>query len=572
MVAVNPNSICKRAQGHYYEYVRRRPRGRIPTKVLSHIDKCSFCQAAVNQLKIILAEADKPLTESTMQAISAMTTDLTPHFAYTEALVSCNTVKPFLPSLAIPALDVGVPPPITVHLDKCQRCADDLEAIRQLNLTDKQLGRLGQLFAEQPSVDADVCPKAQNAVSSVGAMAFESTSAETLRHLCICPDCRKLLYEDRAARSKKLSSNAGQSPVTCDAISAADIFDFVVPYGVEPRSDRYAMFRQSLKAHLVSCPKCLDRMQQLHNTVFSILERRESGIATCFKVRDSARESVVSTPDDMYKKWPIEVQVFDKPIETETVETTGSSIAPDVAVLRKPKQRLSVLSIRPFLKHAVAAAAAVLIVALLLNIPVAKAFDLGRIYKALEQIQNVCLTHFVPGKAEPTQQVWISQAVNIKMFKNETQYVLWDINNKSRKSRDLNTNPVKTVKLDNALLAEVKQTMHVPSGLLPFGNISKVPKDAKWQQVTDENIETTIPDTKVYDLIWTDKELNGWIVYKKWRGYINTETKLPRRIERWEKRTEEAEYELMTITNVAYPTTDQIRSVIKDAGFQKGVL
>ena len=562
MMAVNPNSICKQAQAYYYEYLRGQTQERIPAKMLAHIDKCRFCQDGVNQLKTILAESEKHITESTGQTNSAITTVLRLHFAYIGAFVTCETVRPFLPSLADPALEIGVPTPITVHLDKCQQCANDLETIRQLNLTCKQLHQLGQLFAEESAVDAETCAKARNAIPSVVAMVFSETNAEVLKHLCTCPDCRELLYKDRGARSEKLSGNLEQSPISCDAISAADIFNYVVPYGFDPENDQYAMFRQSLTSHLINCPKCLGKMQELHNTVYSILERQESGIVTRFKVDASAQDCIVSDSTNTHEDWPIEVQVFDKSSETDRIEARGSG----VAVPRKGKQKLSTLSIRPFIKPAAVAAAVLLVAILLLNGPVAKAVDLGQIYKALEQIKNVYLIRFVPEKSEPIQEIWISQALNIKMFKTETQCVLWDIKGKSRKSRDLNIGSIKIVELNDDILAKVEETMDVPWDLLPFDNISAVPQDAKWQQVADENVETTLSNTEVYDLVWIDKSLIGSIIHRKWRAYVEIETTLPKRIEWWEKLAEDEEYELTTAINVSYPATVEIQAVINNAG------
>jgi predicted anti-sigma-YlaC factor YlaD len=130
MIAVNPNSICEQARAYYYDYLRGEAREHIPLEMLAHLDKCRFCRAEVGRLKSMLAEAEARATEGTRQTTSTVVANLRLHFAYTGARVACNTVKPFLPSLAIPALDVGVPTPITVHLDKCQQCANDLEVIR----------------------------------------------------------------------------------------------------------------------------------------------------------------------------------------------------------------------------------------------------------------------------------------------------------------------------------------------------------------------------------------------------------------------------------------------------------
>jgi len=564
MVTFNGNSMCEQARPYYYESLRRDGEEKIPAEILAHIRQCRFCQAEVNRLKVVLAESEEHAPESARQINSAIATNLRLHFAYIGASVTCNTVRPFLPSMADPLLEVGVPTPITVHLDKCQQCANDLETIRRLNLTRKQLCRLGQLFAEKPSEDAISCSQAQAGILAVVSMVFRETNAEVLKHSCTCPDCREVLYQWReTVREELVQEQRAPNRFPCEVVSAADIFDYCFPYGIYPASNQYAKFRESFTSHARSCPTCLGKMQDLHNTVYGILERKESGIVTCFKVDESARDSIVGSPDDLYEDWPIEVQVFDKSSETETLEAGGSG----AAVSRKPKQRLSTLSIRPFIKPAAVAAAVILVAILLLNIPVAKAVDLGQIYKALDRIKNVYLTSFVPEKTEPTQEMWISRALNIKMFKTETRWVLWDVKNRFRKSRDLNTNLIKTAELNDDVFVQVEETMDVPWGLLPFNNISAVPEDAKWQQVVNESIETTLPDTELYDLMWIEKKLGGSIVYKKWRGYIDVETKLPKRVERREKRTQEEEYELLTFTTVAYPTAVEIRVVIKDAGF-----
>ncbi len=564
MVTFNGNSMCEQARPYYYESLRRDGEEKIPAEILAHIRQCRFCQAEVNRLKVVLAESEEHAPESARQINSAIATNLRLHFAYIGASVTCNTVRPFLPSLADPLLEVGMPTPITVHLDKCQQCANYLETIRRLNLTRKQLCRLGQLFAEKPSEDAISCSQTQAGILAVVSMVFRETNAKVLKHLCTCSDCREVLYQWReTVREELVQEQRAPNRFPCEVVSATDIFDYCFPYGIYPASNQYAKFRESFTSHARSCPTCLGKMQDLHNTVYDILERKESGIVTCFKVDESARDSIVGSPDDLYEDWPIEVQVFDKSSETETIEAGGSG----AAVSRKPKQKLSRLRIRPFIKPAAVAAAVLLVAILLLKGPVAKAVDLGQIYEALEQIKNTCFTIFVPKESKPTQEIWISQALNIKMFKTEMQCVLWDIKGKSKKSRDLNTGAIKIAELNDDTLAKVEETMNVPWGLLPFNNISAVPEDAIWQIVTKENLETTIPNTEVYDLMWIEKALDGSIVYKKWRGYIEIETTLPKRIEWWEKLAEDEEYELTTVINVAYPATIEIRAVIEDAGF-----
>jgi hypothetical protein len=438
-----------------------------------------------------------------------------------------------------------------------------LETIRELNLTHKQLVRLGQLFAEEPTVDTDVCAKAHNAIASVGEMVFEGISAETLRHSCVCPDCRELLYEDRRRRYKELAGSMEDSTIPCDAVSATDIFDYVLPYGINSDNDQYTKFRKSLTSHLINCRKCLDKMQKLHNTVYIILGRLDSEIVTCFTLRDNVQDSIARSPDYIYADWPIEVQVFDESTQSGKIEATDSDPAP----LQEPRKKLSMPSIRPFIKPAVAAAAVVLIAMLLLKAPLAQAVDLGQIYNALERIKSVYLATFDTEKPEPTQEIWISQSLNIKMLKTGTQLVLWDLKGKSQRVKNLNTDSLTTAELGEDDIVKVEETMELPWGMLPFSSISGVPADAKWQQIANGNIETAIPGTDVYDLMWVEKSLGGSIVYRKWRCYVDIGTKLPERIEWWQKYAKQEKYELLTVMKVAYPADVEIDAVIEDVGF-----
>ena len=129
MIASNSNSMCEQAQAYYYDYFCGGAQESTPREILAHIGECPLCKAEVNRLKAELTGTDGDADRSIGQRTSLVIANLKLHFAHTGALVNCRTARPFLPSLADPALEVGVPTPITVHLDKCQRCSDDLEEI-----------------------------------------------------------------------------------------------------------------------------------------------------------------------------------------------------------------------------------------------------------------------------------------------------------------------------------------------------------------------------------------------------------------------------------------------------------
>ena len=60
--------------------------------------------------------------------------------------VACRDVKCFLPKLALACAQIRIPTPVTVHVDHCPQCTEDLAALRELNLTAPQLKRLSRFF------------------------------------------------------------------------------------------------------------------------------------------------------------------------------------------------------------------------------------------------------------------------------------------------------------------------------------------------------------------------------------------------------------------------------------------
>ncbi|MFZ0034453.1 MAG: hypothetical protein WAK60_05640, partial [Sedimentisphaerales bacterium] len=309
------------------------------------------------------------------QISSAITMMLKLHLAYIGKPVTCETVKPFLPGLLDAALKIRIPTPITIHIDNCRECSEDLETIRRLNLSRKQLRRLSQLFADEPAGSNISCTEAQNAIPSAVSIVFSETDSEVLKHLCICSDCRGLLYQRREMVLRGLpKTNIVKNKFPCEKVSARDFFDYVIPYGIDSTNDQYAKFRESLASHLRTCPTCLAKMQQLHNAVYGIVERTESEVVTIYHIDESAKAKT-SVDDGVYAGFPIAVEVVG-----QKDEVRAERLSPAVDFGTVQKQKISVKKLKPLLKTAVAAAAVIFIaVALLLNAPTAKAVTLERI-------------------------------------------------------------------------------------------------------------------------------------------------------------------------------------------------
>jgi len=563
MIASNLNSLCKQAELYYYDFLFGESRGLIPGSIIKHIEQCEHCREQLNQLECVLSHAEGDVEPQQRQIDSAVTTMLKLHFAYIGKPVTCETTKPFLPSLLDPALEIRIPTPITAHLDNCRKCSEDLETIRRLNLNRKQLRRLSQLFAENPDEDAVSCSEAQVAVPWVALLVFGKANAGVLKHLCTCPDCRKLLYEYRGTvceeyRHEKIE----RKEFPCDEVSESDIFDYVVPYGLDPADDQYAKFRKSFTTHASACPNCLAKMQQLHDTVYGIRERAESEVVTIYHIEQSAKAGRPGEPDDLYAGFPIRVEVADSKGEVKPDESVSTV---DFDATRK--RRFSATNLKPLAKIAAVAAVVLIAVALLLYTPTAKAITIDQIYKALEKVTNVHISRFVPPQAEPTQEKWVSRALSIYMTKTGKQVVLSDIPNRVRKSKQLDTIATETYSLTNDDVADLEKKMTGSLGLMPFSDISKVLPDSEWSRITDDGLEGVFEGIEVYDLISFEKAYDGSVTFSKCRVFVDSKTNLPQKTEFYEKPFGDSEYTLALVMVVEYLSDSEIRTVIKDVGF-----
>lgn len=564
MIAPKHNSLCRQAERYYYDFLGKEGHVLIPKPIINHIKQCQNCQEQLNQLEGVLSQAEDHGELEQRQVSPAITVMLKLHFAYVGERVTCETVKPFLPTLLDPALEIRIPTPITAHLDNCQQCSQDFEAIRGLNLTPIQLRRLSQCLAERPTEDGVNCSQARAAILGVVLMAFRETNAEVLKHLCTCPNCRKALYQYReSVRTDLLHYKGPQKEFPCEEVSASDIFDCVVPYGLDPADDRYAKFRESLTSHLRDCPVCLAKIQELHNTLYGIAERPESEVITMYHIDDSAKAEILSESDDLYAGFPMRVDVT-----THEDEVKAKQLAPAVSFTTALKQKVATMNLKPVVKASVAAAAVILVtVALLLNTPSAKAVTIEGIYKAIEKIKNVHISRFFAGQAKPIQEAWVSRTLNIYMTKTGKELVLWDIRNRVKKSRQLGATISETTRLTDDAIAGIEERMRSSLGVMPFYNISEIPSNARWKRITSEDMVITVKGTEVYDLIWTEKTRAGSTLFWKCRFFVYRKTSLPQRVERYRRFARDNEYTLRFVNIIGYLEDSEIQSVIKDCSF-----
>jgi len=413
-------------------------------------------------------------------------------------------------------------------------------------------------------VDDVACSKARADVDSVIAMFFQNTNAQILKHFCTCSGCRELLYQRRQEfRDGLLQKKITDEKFSCDKVSAAHIFDYVVPYGIDPANDQYAKFRRSLISHLVYCPNCLAKMQQLHQTIYGIAERAESDVVTIYHIDESAKAEAISESNDLYAGFPIRVERANRGDEANAGRS-ASTIDFGAAL----KQKVSAMNLKPLVKTTVAAAAIILIAAaLFFNIPTAKATAIDQIYEAIEKVKNVYISKFVPDKTEPIQEKWVSRTLNIYMSKTGKQLVAWDIHTGVKKSKHLDTTVIETISLTEDIIADVEKKITGYLDLIPFYDISEIPEGAHWVHISKEALESVAEETEVYDLNWVEKLDNEPIVFKKWRVFVDPETNLPQRTELHQRSITESEYTLRSVKVVEYLSNSEMQAVIKEASF-----
>lgn len=563
MITLNPNSLCRQAEQYYYDFLHKESQKVIPGPIIEHLERCQRCREQIGQLRAMLSHAEEHIESGQRQFADAITLMLKLHFAYVSERVTCQTVRPFLPSLLDPALEIRIPTPITIHLNNCGQCSEDLEAIRRLNLNHKQLCRLSQLFAESSPEYGIGCSEAQAAIQAVVLMDFHQTNAAVLKHFCTCSDCRKLLYRDRETiRRKLVGYDMTREGFPCEAVSATDIFDYAVPYGINPADDQYAKFRKSFTSHVLTCPTCLAKMQQLHNIVYEIVERPESGVITIVHIDESAKAQAVTESDDIYAGFPVRAEVIhhkDEAASGQPVSAVDSN--------HPAKRKVSTIRLKPLLKTGIAAAAVILIAfGLFFSAPKVRAVTLQEIFKAIGKAQNVHISNFVSGETTALQERWISRPLNICMIKRDNQWVLWDVAKRVRKSKLPGSDAIEMGHLTDKTIVDIEELMAASLGLVPF-NMSEVPPDAEWNRVHDDTLKGTDKNVQLYDLNWTIEIYDGFVRFCKHRFFLDPGTKLPHKTELYEKLESDDEYTLVSLNLIEYLNDGEMQAVIKDAGF-----
>jgi hypothetical protein len=186
------------------------------------------------------------------------------------------------------------------------------------------------------------------------------------------------------------------------------------------------------------------------------------------------------------------------------------------------------------------------------------------ICQALAAVENICITTFEPPENTPVQIEWVSRALNIDMFRIAEQFVLVDTENEAKITKNAAEDSVRTQRASQEMLTRIKRSASAGYGLVPFSDISGV-TGAMWSGVDDSQLSPEMADTGIYELTWPEQdEASDSAKLRKWRIYLDKNTKLPRRAEWYSKLPSQDDFKLESYSVVTYPTETQLQRLVRD--------
>ncbi len=231
-------------------------------------------------------------------------------------------------------------------------------------------------------------------------------------------------------------------------------------------------------------------------------------------------------------------------------------------------RRWPVAGLRRFAVPAAAAAAVVVGLFLFVGVPSDKTVSLSQIQSRLTKTDNICISTFRAGEAEPFRQVWASTPLGVKLFKigrgNQAQFTLWDVPRNAKKTKYVHSGYIQTEVIPQSMLAELERSEAESFGLLPFADANDVPADAEWARLEDREGAADIPGTEVYDLTWATKSATGEIAMQnRWRLFADGRSNMPKRAEWYAKLAPEDDYGFELFAVVSYPTESDIQNLVR---------
>ncbi len=299
----------------------------------------------------------------------------------------------------------------------------------------------------------------------------------------------------------------------------------------------------------------------------SIMTRPNSGIVTLFSFNTASQEKPLSANERSYSQSEYHVTVT-----TETGKLGWPDEMPQI-----PRRKAAFASGKKTLVHILksrnvqSAAAAVLVLfgmMFLFQIPTAKGVYLRQIYQTLQEVRYLHLVRTSPAREKPLEEIWISKESNLVLVKNQVASVLWDLSNNTRKIKTLGTDGVQTQSLNNDQINTVKAFIPRSFDLMPFDDVSSMPDNAVWNQMSMENTPDAIPGTTLYELTWHQQSGDvETLRYFKWRCYLDLKTNIPQKTELYTSSDPNDGYVLISTITAQSISKETLDKAIQSLGF-----
>jgi len=551
MVTFGRGALCKDAELHYYDYLCNPHDSTIPQPIIDHIRRCTHCKERIGQLEALLVRGQAVEQAPRRRTDAGLVDTLSLHFASLGESVTCAKMKSFLPALLLPSLEIQIPTPITVHLDHCRPCAEDLETIRELQLGPGQLARLSRLYAMRPEEGPETCRRTQSQIGARNCVLLDDVDVDVLDHVCVCPRCRTRIYQCRERIVTGPQGDADARSIMCGGISTADLFEIVAPYG------RLAGgVKPEIASHVGACPVCMERLQSLHRTIYSVAERADSGIVTVYTCGDKT-EKAVARPRGMYAGYPVDVEVTRQPQAPAPVHRLS------VDRLRATFGRLSLRSASPAVKAALAAAAVIPLVAfLIISSQTASATSVRGISKAVKGVENLHVVQYGRDTTEPpAYELLIAGAAGRVGLKTAAEQALYNVKTRRTEVQYTKEGIVKDVPLEPQ---EYDSLLRSVDNILGFA-MTGIPMDTELQRLPPEAVPNAEDDSEVYELTWPGKSLGGVEIGASYRlrVFLDPVRRLPRKTETSRQTPDDPQWRLETTMRFDYPSRQAADLAIK---------
>lgn len=541
---------CRKAREYYYDLLNPDDAA-IPETIRRHIERCAFCREQVRHLGELLAE--RPGVDGAPSGGNETIETLSLHFQHLDAQVTCAQIRPLLAGLLSLSRGIRIPTPVTVHLDHCPACAEDLAALRALDLRADQLRRLSRFYGVATNRTEAVCRRDQAAVTALASFAPEDLDAETLDHLSVCPRCRTEIY-----RHRERLANAGCAPaagpqgLTCREVSMADLFDRVLPWGSRSTAGAAGEGHGGAAVrHVRTCSKCVEKAQILHRTIYGIAERADSKIATVYHVQD---DDGAGGKDAFGPRYPVSVEILHHVgTPSAAAEHSPSTAGPVTKAPAAGPRR------RPFTRIITVAAAIVVVTVLFQpTVPTASGTNIGEILQALERAPNIYMASFSRDSTRPYQEAWSARGPGLFATRGSRGCTLYDCDRRKKRTSDPefgNDAPV-TMTRQECQWARCMMASYVWSAL------ENAAQGTELHPAADGD-DDAAGESRVYEMIWTGQGHGSSTRLHRWKIWLDPATRLPRRIESSTKRLADDAWTQAQTYLFEYPTEADIRGHIR---------